>query len=140
MRKLKFVTIPLALIVSAYAVCLIYFAEAGGSHITRENYHRIKIGMTLNEVRSILGPPGDYSTGQTVSAVKDLDGHDIEAVPDAPDGEVRCWTSDTSRILVETDTSIGVTSKAYFKLCKSEQGPLAAFQWRLKRWWHSGKL
>jgi hypothetical protein len=33
------------------------------SPINRENFQRIKRGMTAKEVKDILGPPGDYSSG-----------------------------------------------------------------------------
>jgi hypothetical protein len=34
-----------------------------GSPINRENFQKIKRGMTEKEVKDILGPPGDYSSG-----------------------------------------------------------------------------
>jgi hypothetical protein len=33
--------------------------------VTRENAARLHPGMTLADVTAILGPPGDYTTGQT---------------------------------------------------------------------------
>jgi hypothetical protein len=38
------------------------------SRISEENFNRITSGMDRSEVEAILGPPGDYRTGLTVSA------------------------------------------------------------------------
>src|SRR5688500_6429655 len=39
-----------------------------GSRITRENYERIQVAMTRQEVENLLGgPPGDYGSGNVVA-------------------------------------------------------------------------
>src|SRR5258708_730719 len=37
--------------------------------VTRENFDRIKVGMSRTEVEAILGPQGDYTTGPTNDSI-----------------------------------------------------------------------
>lgn len=42
--------------------------QAPGAGITKANYERITVGMTLQEVEAVLGcPPGDYTDGQALN-------------------------------------------------------------------------
>jgi hypothetical protein len=55
------------------------------STVTRENYERIGLGMTLSEVEIILGgPPGDYRTGEVELEHREADGPfwDVQYDPD----------------------------------------------------------
>jgi hypothetical protein len=51
----------LAVVVAAGVVVL--WPRTAPERITRENYDRIRNGMSRAEVEAILGPPRDYSTG-----------------------------------------------------------------------------
>jgi hypothetical protein len=59
-RKLLAAVVGLAVLVAVGVFAL--WPQAG--RVTRENYQRIRIGMTLAEVETILGPPGDYRSGR----------------------------------------------------------------------------
>src|SRR6516162_2477131 len=59
-RTLLVVLVGLAVVVAVGAVVL---WPQPPSRITRENYDRIREGMSRAEAQAILGPPGDYTTG-----------------------------------------------------------------------------
>jgi hypothetical protein len=51
--------------VLALGAALVALLPDPTSRITPKNYQRIQEGMGLADVESILGPPGDYTTGPT---------------------------------------------------------------------------
>jgi hypothetical protein len=59
-RRKLLVALALAVAVAAAAVVLLPRPD----RIAREDYDRIRPGMTRGEVEAILGPPGDYRTGR----------------------------------------------------------------------------
>ncbi len=59
-RKLRWVLAGLAVLLLAVGGFVLW---PQSDRITRENYDRIKIGMTIAEAEAILGPPGDFSSG-----------------------------------------------------------------------------
>src|SRR4051794_12025520 len=71
--------------------------------ITRENFDRIRGGMSREEVYAILGPPGDYRTGPVKYQHIDLVGYDLVWTDDViirPDWE---WIGDLALVVVEFD-------------------------------------
>ncbi len=105
--------------------------------ITRENYDRIREGMSRAEVEAILGPSGDYTTGP----VKPRDGarldmSDTSSTLEVRPGSAAMWVSDAAYIIVFFDDS-GRVKLSGFDPCTSEpQGPLDNLLWRIKRQWH----
>jgi hypothetical protein len=72
-RKLLVVLAGLA-VVAAAAVAIALWPQPASSLMTRQNFDRIRQGMTQAEVEAILGSPGDYRTslGQTVDPLGQL--------------------------------------------------------------------
>jgi hypothetical protein len=44
---------------------VMFLLQPRKDRVTRENFDRIRDGMTRTEVQAILGPPGDYASGPT---------------------------------------------------------------------------
>jgi hypothetical protein len=120
----------LAVLVAAGVVVL---WPRSSSRITRENFDRIKVGMSLAEVETILGAPGDYTTGPYDEFSPDLySGGDLDwARATKVD-----WWSDTSGVTVVFDVSGSVQGSFFDRCHRAEQGPLANLLWRAKRQWH----
>jgi hypothetical protein len=67
--------------------------------MTKANYERIRLGMTLAEVEGILGgPAGDYSRRCTAERFPALVGGDGGDVVNLPDGTWKCWRSDEGEV------------------------------------------
>jgi hypothetical protein len=119
------------------------------SPATRENYDRIREGMTRAEVEAILGPPGDYRTGHG-----ETDYGNIGWMPDPPTDlagtltnwsrvpgqspqdarQFAGWLSDSFAIGISIDESGHVIDKSG-KPRRTTQGPLDSILWRAKRQW-----
>ena len=113
-RKLLVVLAGLAVLVAAGAVVL--WPEPP-SRITRENFDRVREGMTQAEVEAILGPPGDYRTrlGDTKfheGWLTDLDEYDPTIAtwrrPISGGSVIADWVGDTIRVQVYADDTRGV--------------------------------
>jgi hypothetical protein len=63
-RKLRWAAAGLALVALLAAGAFVMWPRP--DRITRENYQRIRYGMSRGEVEAILGPPGDYTSAPTV--------------------------------------------------------------------------
>jgi len=120
--------------------------------ITRENFERIREGMSRAEVEAILGPPGDYRTGHGETG---FDGSEVTGwTPDprfglddalawskfpgqSPEDPRRWanWLSDSFLVLIVIDESRQVIHKQIDPRRRT-QGPLDNLLWRLKRQWH----
>jgi hypothetical protein len=116
-----------------------------GNRITRENFDRIKDGMSRAEVEAILGPPGDYSSGPV--AYSEADGINTRVVVDASSlaaiGDFwlrNVWSGDRALCGVYISEAGYVTRTPYgigfFELVERvEQSPLDNLIWRAKRQW-----
>jgi hypothetical protein len=125
-RTLLVVLAGLAVVVAAGVVMLWPRAP---SRITRENHSVIQHGMSRREVESILGPPGDYTTGPTSTNFVYP-----RLTPDhTPWVE---WKADRASVKVCFSDSGTVRYTAYASLCRQDQGVLANSLWRVKRQWH----
>jgi hypothetical protein len=102
--------------------------------ITRENYDRIRAGMTRAEIETILGPPGDYTTApiegvRVASSTFSAPGSEIAYL------ESR-WLSDTAQAVVWFDYS-GRANRGYYAPMRIKDETLwSRFLWRAKRQWH----
>ena len=99
------------------------------SRITRENHSVIQHGMSRREVESILGPPGDYTTGPTRPIFVYA-----RLTPDhTPWVE---WNADKASIKVCFGDNGTVRYTEYTPLSRQDQGVLENILWRAKRQWH----
>ena len=143
-RKLLVVLAGLAVLVAAGAVVL--WPEPP-SRITRENFDRVREGMTQAEVEAILGPPGDYRTrlGDTNYDFAeegwrtDRDEYDPTIAtwrrPISGGSVIADWVGDTIRVQVYADDTRGVALSSAVERRRNGHA-LDDLLWRLKRKWH----
>jgi hypothetical protein len=105
--------------------------------ITRENFDRIKVGMSRAEVEAILGPPGDYRTGP-VAVLQDTGTSDLDT-PYIPRGLRDCalWLDDNAWVIFYFDEAGFVMIRWYDPAVREEQTPLDNLIWRAKRQWRT---
>jgi hypothetical protein len=107
--------------------------------ITRENFHRIRFGMTVAEVESILGPPGDYDT---VDSTEDESNSEEWTRPASTNevgmtvfGRSAIWVCNEALIGVEFDDANNIKSAIYLPRRPVDHGLLENLAWRVKRQW-----
>ena len=108
------------------------------SRVTRENFERIKKGMSRAEVEAILGPPGDSTTGPLYSAsplYSAIHGSIVDpAVERANHRDT--WATDEACAVVGFGAD-GEAMELRFTSCtRATQDPLDNLLWRAKRQWH----
>jgi hypothetical protein len=112
----------------------------GNPRITKASYDRIQLGMRLEDVRSILGPPGDYRTGPTAlfgapcfmeAAPRRLSGPWVEAFEKLT--ELR-WEGDEAEIAVSIDPAGEVVRRDFTPVRLRPGSPVDRFLWRWERW------
>ena len=110
-------------------VILAVFASRPQSAITRENAARIKMGMTLAEVESILGgPTRDETSGRVVPDDDDLWAHGrINILLSISQSG---WRSDYVYISVDTDFEGHVTDIYTYPLRRHRDSPIEM----IRRW------
>jgi hypothetical protein len=152
MRRWKLLA-ALAVVVAAGSVVL----WPGPVSVTKENYLRIRQGMSRAELEAILGPPGDYRTGLgeedwdygPVGQHRDSQGSTC-ALPalggsvspgwldiwmsDSERGKDAHWVSDSARIYVIIDGDGFVICSAVYDR-RLKQGPLERLRWQARRQW-----
>jgi hypothetical protein len=99
--------------------------------VTRENFDRVKGGMTRAEVKAILGPPGDYATGPTIENPFGPGEHsgDLTLPSDL------MWKTDSMIVRLCFDDAGQVAGLAWNTLHRDEQSPLENLRWRARRLW-----
>jgi hypothetical protein len=102
------------------------------SCVTLENYYRIKEGMSRPELYSLLGPPGNYTTGPRRRLSFDAT---IWTVPNDNMGGHEIWEGDKATITVEFDRSGRVSGRTFSPMKKVEQNLVDDLVWRLNRRW-----
>jgi hypothetical protein len=104
------------------------------SRITKANFMRLGAGMTTGDVKSLLGPPGDYTSAPVAVATDQLAwpqwNFDSIAYP------VSTWIDDEAEISVIFDDSGAILNARYRAVYKWSQNPLDNLLWRAKRQWH----
>jgi hypothetical protein len=79
--------------------------------INRQNYHKIQIGMTVDEVTALMGqPPGNYAKPTSVIVVPDG-----ESMGDTTPGQ-KFWMSDSGFIIVVLDENDRVRGAAFTRV------------------------
>jgi hypothetical protein len=139
MRKRKLVA---KLVVFSLVAAIILAPSPQPSRITRENFNRLKDGMSRAEVEAILGPPGDYRI-RPVGIVQDGD-------PDADMSRAcasvsRCvgdsssrtelWKGDDWFIMATFSSTSGKVLHLLPMKTKNDPGPIDTLLWRAKRQW-----
>ncbi len=100
--------------------------------VTRENYARIRVGMSRAEAYAVLGPPGDYTTGDVEpSAVRPPVG--LAGSREGPSKEQ--WTGDRAVMALFFDGAGNVADGVCFMLEPVDHGPFGNAVWRAKRLW-----
>jgi hypothetical protein len=113
------------------------------SRFTEQNVKLIKEGMSRAEVESILGPPGDYTTGD-ISSDENNSGTTFDPLAN-PYQEFRlnmrgqlteaCWCNDSIALCVAFDEQSRVFMFPNWKVNRVRQSPLESLVWRAKRQW-----
>jgi hypothetical protein len=135
-RTLLVVVAGLAAVVAA-GVVVLWPRNELVSPITRENYERVRLGMSLVEVMHILGPPGDNRTGDTGPDSAPPGGRPEDAPPTKPGHRfVLPWDGDRASILVFVGPGDRVAGKQYLPVRRLDASPLDNLLWRAKRQWH----
>jgi hypothetical protein len=138
MRKLFVVLAGLGV-----AGILVLYWPSQPNRITKENYDRIRLGMSCSEVEAILGPPGDYRTrlGDTKfheGWQADLDEYDPTIatwrMPISGGSVIADWVGDTIRVQVYADDTRGVALSRAVERRRNEHA-LDDLLWRIKRKW-----
>ncbi len=142
---------------SGLAIALValaaYCLSHGPERITRENYKRIREGMTRAEVEAILGPPGDYRSGLGELLLEgshnSIWAEDEPPVPDSildqdsePNGKAwdslsiyYRWFSDNAEVDLRFDDDGRVAGHSFYHRRRTYQPPLDNYVWRVKRQW-----
>lgn len=125
-KRLLFTLGPLALVLLGGYALLWWTAP----RVSRANFGRIEVGMTLAEVEALLGPPGMYATGPLV----DREGQRpfsvfIDYGP-RPGGARKLWVGDHGAVWVNLDDAGRVAGTQVLGLRREAEPPLV----KLRRW------
>jgi hypothetical protein len=134
-RKLLVALVGLAVVVATGVFLLRPFHH---NRLTVGKLNLVREGMSLAEVVAILGPPGDYSTGDTFYAKAP------EPAWQSPIWHKRrdygnsqvWWSSDTAQVGLDFDSSGRLVSGRFGPMRTVDHGIWGNFQWRAKRQWH----
>jgi hypothetical protein len=91
--------------------------------------------MTLAEASAFLGPPGDYSSLETVPVPTKTEWAFLGGGADEH-VDIRLWINDTAYAVVYLDKSGRITSGLSYPMRPVDHGTLGNLLWRLKREWH----
>ncbi len=95
------------------------------SRVTRENFDRIREGMSRAEVEGILGPRGVYANGPVfLPALKQC------VLAGEPTDATWAWYTDDATVRIDFDESGGVVETRFGPTSRIKQGPLDNLLWR----------
>jgi hypothetical protein len=104
--------------------------------ITRANYERVQLGMSLAAVRDILGSPGDCRTGDTEPDPAPADGRPEDFAPTVLGHRfVLPWDGDRASVMVYVSPDDRVAGKRYLPARHRDHGPFGNAVWRVKCQW-----
>jgi hypothetical protein len=131
MRKLQWVAAAGLVALAGVAAFVPWPRPSRPFLATRQNYDRIRVGMTRAEIEASLGPPGDHTTGPTRPTGRDhgVDGSGLVCA------SVAHWFTDDGWIAVEFDAKGRVRGWSWRGTKRAEQSPLDNLLWRAKRQW-----
>ncbi len=135
MRKRNWKLLALAALVPAGVVAFLLLQPVWWQRFTREDFRRVRVGMTLDEVVAILGLPGDYRTGEvTYSPDADPDPQPRPADDDLPtETQTVYWCGDDGIGAVTTDPAGRVIGTAWRPGVPVKASPLDNLLWRARR-------
>jgi hypothetical protein len=61
-KAVRRILVALAVVIAAAVIILWFVTDDPSAELIRENFDRIRLGMSLEEITRLLGPPGDYRT------------------------------------------------------------------------------
>jgi HAMP domain-containing protein len=140
-RKLFRIAVGLSLILLACAAFTAWTRSSGPPRRTTENARRIRAGMSRADVEAILGPPGDYSTGETHSCEPDGDWQgEITVLESSALHDVRgAWSETREDDRIQIDVAGDPEGKVDLvwvrPLRPVDHGLLGNLLWRAKRQW-----
>lgn len=106
------------------------------TRFTRENFRRIQVGTSKAEVEAILGPAGDFSTGETVLGPGAWNSsEEVGSAISSVCGWIGMWQDDRAAVFVSADSTGNVVYACYSSLQRVDHGPLGNLLWRAKRQW-----
>jgi hypothetical protein len=129
------------------------------SRITEVNFNRLLEGMPFPEAEALLGPPGDYRTGPTVSRTFEMLDRRYLKGPGSIYGQGSIygsgwsgryeWKTDTADVAVSVmplhvlqtrklapgESPVAVVVDATYCNRKPEFGPIGNLFWRVKQQW-----
>jgi hypothetical protein len=131
MRKWKLVVVGLGLAVLVAVGAFVLWPRPRPDPITAENFSRIKMRMSQSEVKAILGPAGDYTTGMPVKTdtLRSFGFDEYTADPVIED----LWESDKAFIAVWYSDSLHVVQAEYGTVQLAPA--IDNFLWRAKLQW-----
>jgi hypothetical protein len=134
MRRRKLL-VALALGLAVLVAAAVWPRTPRGEKITLDNWYRTELGMSPAQLKAILGPPGDYSTGPTRvtrGAIPDY----VNTFGSVPvHAHTDFWTSDTFEIWAAYDKSDVIVAKGYCQMEPEHLAPLDNLRWHVKRQW-----
>ena len=133
MRRRKLLVVLVGLVVVAAGAVVLWPQPQPSSRITRENFDRIKVGMSRTEVEAILGPPNLTWGGLNELPEEDFEpipaiqpwGNETHLSPDEENGGFWLGNAGAMAVTFEDD-------RAVWKAWRPHAGPLT----RLRRQWH----
>jgi hypothetical protein len=133
-RKLLVALAGLAVVVAAGALLLSRFHQ---DRLTFENLNSLYEGMSLADVVAILGPPGDYRTGDTFYAkAPELAWQSpIWQKPRDYGNSIEGRSNDRAKICLSVDSSGRLASGTYSPMRTVDHGFWGNLRWRLERQW-----
>jgi hypothetical protein len=84
---------------------------------TRDNFDRIRVGMSSAEVEALLGPPGNYLTGPVADSPMVQGDPALVALPGVS------WRGDDGIISLEFDASGKVAKKLFVPVVRLDKEP-----------------
>jgi hypothetical protein len=140
-RKLRWAVAGLAALLLVAGAFVFWPRALPPSRITRENFHRIRVGMSRAEVEAILGPPEDYANGDTeqdgAATVQD---YSQVATAEAFLYRPPCsWQGDWRDDRIHIHVALDLEGKVFLAWCGPLQpvdhGSLGNLRWRAERQW-----
>jgi hypothetical protein len=134
-RRLRW-TVVLMLSALIVVVCAFWLAALCTPSFTPETFARLHNGMTLAEVETVLGPPGNYTTQRpryelTEAIIKQLK----NSYREEADRDVEFWQYNDVYLEIVFDNEGKVLNIQCNSMPTPNGGPLDNLFWRMKRQW-----
>ncbi len=111
---------------------LLLFCAPQRHDLTRQDFKRLRLGMTLAQVEAVLGPPGDYRTGVCVSDTWPREENWLAM--QSLHGDLKTWESDAAIIVVGFDRGEAICGSFRGSRLASDNH-LVNDLWRAERAW-----